>query len=542
MNQDYYDSAQLWLNKIHEIVSYRKPSVFSYYLTSRQAEVYYYNNLEQLGLQEAKRALSIATILNDDYLEADACNFCGLFLVNRGETSQAIYYFKRGISLTPVNTTGGKTIDLTSPHHLYGNLSEAYFKLGNTERALFYAEKSLIAAREIGNGRGMANALLNKGMYTLNQGTTDSSFSYLEMARQETENSEDFDVELNAYGLLAKCFLLKNDREGALQLLDSGFQLMEEHKHLNSFYALFFLDYASKVYTGYGAYRQLAATLAKRSEIQEATRLRNNEQYETIMMTGLKNETRILHMAVNEAAYEKSLATTRLYLLVLIFVLLVSGFIAYRYYSRQKLKLALVRNKISQDLHDEIGSTLSGIALYSYITREQSNKQQTEEVEKSLSIIEKNATDMVKKLNDIVWVVNPDYDSFESLLLRLEEYAVETAAAKQIAITTVRRNGSEKAKLSMDERKNTYLICKEAVNNAIKYSAASSISILATVESSQLIIRVEDNGKGFDTSDETLKGNGIINMAARAKEMNAGFTIDSQEGGTNIELRVKITR
>src|SRR5690606_23174275 len=72
METDHYDSAQVWLNKIYQKVSYRKPSLFTYFLTSRQAEVYYYNNLHQLGMQEALKAENIAKVLNDSLLIADA--------------------------------------------------------------------------------------------------------------------------------------------------------------------------------------------------------------------------------------------------------------------------------------------------------------------------------------------------------------------------------------------------------------------------------------------------------------------------------------
>jgi len=543
MNLDDYDSAQIWLNKIHEKVSYRNPSLFSYYLTSRQAEVYYYNNLVQLGLQEGQRALVIANSLNDNYLKADALNFCGLFLVNMDRTREAISYFREGIEMYPAEPVPSGYLPLTSPHHLYGNMSEAYGKLGQLDTAIFYANRSLIAAESVRNPRGVANALLNIGGYVLKKGYADSASSYFLLSREQAHQSGDFDIELTAIGSLAECAMDNNDMPGALRALQSGFDLMTGNTQLNSFYALFFLESAAKVYSESNAFEQLARTLAMRSEIQEATQLRNNRQYETIMMTGLRNETRILNLEITRAKHEQSLATTRSYLLILVFVLLAAGFIAYRYFTRQKLRLAVVRHKISQDLHDEIGSTLSGIAMYSYITRGQINDQQPDEVEKSLAIIEKNAIDMVKKLNDIVWVVNPGYDSLESLLLRLQEYAVETAAAKGIAIVMeLDENSIRNVKLSMNERRNIYLLCKEAVNNSIKYSACTVIAMTAGVDDSVLGLTIADNGSGFDTAAENNKGNGIVNMAARAKELDARFELTSSPGnGTIVGLMCKIT-
>lgn len=114
MNSDHYDSAQLWLNKIYTKVSYRKPSLFSYFLTSRQAEVYYYNNLHELGLQEAFKAENIALVLKDSLLLADAYNFIGLFYLNNNKTTNAIRYFKKGCCFVSSHLTMQNTLNFQS--------------------------------------------------------------------------------------------------------------------------------------------------------------------------------------------------------------------------------------------------------------------------------------------------------------------------------------------------------------------------------------------------------------------------------------------
>jgi len=95
MEIDQYDSSQTWLNKIAEVLPFKTPSVFSYFLSTRQAEVYYYNGLQRLGLQESERSLGIAQALHDSLLLADAYNFIGLFLINLDSNAAAIPYFKR---------------------------------------------------------------------------------------------------------------------------------------------------------------------------------------------------------------------------------------------------------------------------------------------------------------------------------------------------------------------------------------------------------------------------------------------------------------
>lgn len=93
---------------------------------------------------------------------------------------------------------------------------------------------------------------------------------------------------------------------------------------------------------------------------------------------------------------------------VVVFLLLSAAvYLFYRYRVRELKKLHAVRTKISQDLHDEVGATLSGISMYSHLTREQIKSGAVGEIDKSLGVIQHAATEMVNKLNDIVWVVNP---------------------------------------------------------------------------------------------------------------------------------------
>lgn len=542
MSLDHYDSAQLWLNRIHEKVSYRQPSLFSYFLTSRQAEVYYYNNLQQLGQQEAQRAVSIAEALKDSILRTDAYNFTGLFYTNMGKISEAIPYFKKGILLSRQPPFPPGYMELSNPHHLYGNLSEAFEKSGAPDSAIFYARLSLLKARGINHERGMTSAALSLANTFLDKQQTDSAVFYFNEAKAISIRSLDFDLELCAYGGLAGSASLKKDKQAALLWLQQGFDLLNQHPQLNSFYALLFLDQAARLYKQYGFYPQLAQTLERKSAIQTLTHQKNNQQYRSVLMTGLKNETRILNLEIAKAQHGRILATTRLYLVVLAILLMIAGFIAYRYYALQKLKVAHLRNKISQDLHDEVGATLSGIALYSYIARQQQQQLAHEQVIQSLDIIDKNATDMVKKLSDIVWVVNPVHDSLEGLIQRLEEYTLEMAAAKGIRVITEKEEQVKQIRLSMEQRKNIYLILKEAVNNAVKYSHCRHITLSTGLQNGYLTFCVKDDGIGFDLQNSS-KGNGLQNMQYRADELQASLEMKSlPDKGTTLTIVCKITQ
>ena len=96
-------------------------------------------------------------------------------------------------------------------------------------------------------------------------------------------------------------------------------------------------------------------------------------------------------------------------------------------------------------------------------------------------------------------------------------------------------------KLGVDERKNLYLIFKEAINNIAKYSGATLANILLHKTSHQFLMKIADNGKGFDNAKQHM-GNGLKNMRSRSGEMNAAFEIESSPTtGTNISLAIAIT-
>ncbi|MDN3588735.1 hypothetical protein QWY86_18785 [Pedobacter aquatilis] len=288
MNSDHYDSTQLWLNKIYAKVSYRKPLLFSYFLTSRQAEVYYYNNLHELGLQEAFKAENIAIVLKDSLLTADAYNFIGLFYLNSNKTANAIRYFKKGLQFCKQPPYNSKYIELSKPHHIYGNLSEAFEKIQQLDSAIFYSRASLQKAQEISSERGVATANLNLGLSFIPKQQIDSAKKYFEQTKLTSIKSSDFDVELNSYGGLAHCASEIGDKSTAFKQLSVGFNLLKKYPQLNDFYSLMFLETALKIYRKYGNNEELIKTLELKTQIQTATYERNNTQIQTILLTGIK--------------------------------------------------------------------------------------------------------------------------------------------------------------------------------------------------------------------------------------------------------------
>jgi signal transduction histidine kinase len=196
-----------------------------------------------------------------------------------------------------------------------------------------------------------------------------------------------------------------------------------------------------------------------------------------------------------------------------------------------------IRLRISRDIHDEVGATLSGVALFSEIAKQKMKEHKDKDAGEYLQYISDNSKEMVEKMSDIIWTINPKNDSFERIIFKLQSYAMNLCEGKGIQlhfdIDEVLRTYSP----AMQTRKNIYLLMKEAINNAVKYSGAKNIFLSLKKEKEMLRAEVKDDGKGF-VRDEIDAGNGISNMEARARELVALFKIDSQPGkGTIVQLQ-----
>jgi ligand-binding sensor domain-containing protein/signal transduction histidine kinase len=221
-------------------------------------------------------------------------------------------------------------------------------------------------------------------------------------------------------------------------------------------------------------------------------------------------------------------------------VILVAGFVLfsiYRYKVRELLRLERLRTRIASDLHDDVGSTLSSISILSDILAQQIENPQSA---KMLGSIGSNAHKMLEKIDDIVWVVNPTNDKFQNLGLRIREFAIPLFESKNIQSEILFDKQMNNLQLPMELRRNIYLIAKEAINNAIKYSDCKSVKILFRQYQPGLIMEIRDDGKGFNPETLTSR-NGMKNMKLRAGQINSAIEITSAPGkGTQITLTVKL--
>jgi ligand-binding sensor domain-containing protein/two-component sensor histidine kinase len=220
----------------------------------------------------------------------------------------------------------------------------------------------------------------------------------------------------------------------------------------------------------------------------------------------------------------------------------------YRYRINEILSRQAIRNKIAQDLHDSVGSTLSSIGVYSQVAKIYNEQNKNDMLKDALEKISETSGNMISEMSDIVWTINPRNDNMPVMLQRMESFAKPLLAAKNIQLHFEYDPGIESLALGMTQRKNFYLIFKEAVNNAVKYSSCLNLFVTIRVRNFRLEMLIRDDGAGCEMNRmnehyrHSLSGNGLKNMSVRAREMKGSCEMFSSPGkGATVKLQFPIT-
>jgi len=222
-----------------------------------------------------------------------------------------------------------------------------------------------------------------------------------------------------------------------------------------------------------------------------------------------------------------------------IFLLLLVLYFIHRLRVNKLLAVEKLRNRVARDLHDDMGSTLSTINILSSMAKTKIGTD-IAKANEYISKISDNSQRMMDAMDDIVWSIKPSNDSMTKIVARMREFATNVLEAKEIELDFQVDEAVYDVSLNMEARRDFYLVFKEAVNNAAKYSGANSVTLVLRVEQKYLVMQVRDDGRGFDP-EVADGGNGLGNMQKRADAMHAQLHITSSIGaGATVEMRIPV--
>lgn len=548
MNVSNYDSAQYIISGIMTQSELTITPTEMYIMRCFEAEILYYNALFEQGLNTMLWGLDLAKELNNPRYIGNSHNFIGLFMMNLGRHQEAIYHFKQAAEFISPNETNDY---LSQKYHAYGNLGECYLKLNEPDSAIIYSLKSLEEASTKKKERGIALAQYNIAEAEILKGNLTKAASIAKEGYNYISNTQHRDVVQYFCATLMKIYTLDNKSDSVNYWLNLG---LEENK--NPFNTdLSRLTYLQSSFDAAVSLNQLALAQQFLREINSLQQFLNNKQ-QTQRISILKDyyeKNNRLALAAQESEIQSSKLKLRSGIIVtlgIVAALLLILFLIFRKNSLQKQHITLLqqkeemfreRNRIASDLHDDIGAALSSIRIYSGAAQNQLNANLTETA-KLIERINSSSSGMMERMSDIVWSINPKDDSFESIILRMKTFATELLASASISVLYDIDHSVSSAKASALLKRNLYLIFKESINNTVKYSGATKVKVSLKINNKQLILTIEDNGKGFEYS-KIEKGNGLINMNVRTQALHGHCEIISAiEEGTTIKISIPMTK
>jgi two-component system, NarL family, sensor histidine kinase UhpB len=479
-----------------------------------------------LELDYAFRALSLSKKINKPLTTGYANGMLSDYHYNLSEYSTSLVYWRKVV----------KIIEHSFPDDLYsawGGLARIFDGMNQTDSAMFYAKKS-----------------------------------YNRMKVAQHPNAYEVRAALLTYTLLGNVYASKSDYDSALFFywksiaesppLHLDVNTIDCYNGLASVYkATGKLDssvfYARKIIVSRTA-RFYPTSQLKAANLLSDIYARQNAPDSTLkylrMATGLKDSlfNREKMLAIHGLLYKEQEKQQEIksaemklenqftiyFLLAAFIILLVVAGIVLKV--KRQTQLQNMRNSIADDLHDDIGSTLSSISIMSELAKAKSPD--------SLSLLEsigESTVTIQENMSDIVWAIKSGNDRFENVVQRMNQFAAEILEAKNIELDFKSDPSLSASRLSMEQRKNVYLFFKEAVNNAVKYAGAKKISIDLRQKGHLAEMNICDDGRGFDTT-KTFNGNGMNSLKKRAAELKGSFKIVSGENeGTVVGLTFKIT-
>lgn len=534
------------------------------------------------ALSLADSALKYIALTHDTRFEGFIYNLKANVYMQTGQNEEALKSYLTCIS--KAEKQGDQRLLLM----VYSNLSVLYEGLTQYNKQLEYARKQFNLAVKIRNTDEIAFACAAISDYFSQTHQPDSLEKYAKLMKQACQGTQDPSLPLMLANITGSMYLAKKEYQKAIpefrkamvlnQQRGDSIELIRAWINLGLAYkkdgmgkmAVSFLDPATKMARRLGekllereATKVLAESYAVARDFEKAYKTQmdyqalsdealNQQSQENLQdlearFQSEKKEANI-RLLTKENALKASEAEQRkternLILLASLATMGFGLFLANRYLARRRLaarQAELVnRLRLSADLHDDVGATLSSISIYTEAIRTKLQNGQTERVAELVGKIGENARETVATLGDIVWNLNPMNDSAQKLFNRMESMAAILLSAQNTRLHFEVDPALEEVEFSLEAKQNLYLLYKEIINNAAKYAQASEVSASLKKSGSLLILHISDNGKGFEETTQN-EGNGLRNIRKRAENWKGTASITSHSNGTSVVVSLPL--
>ncbi|GAB3249376.1 hypothetical protein GCM10027347_06430 [Larkinella harenae] len=458
---------------------------------------------------------------------------------NMQKPQQALPYYQQALRLMQAeNNVRGMSI-------IENNMGICYDYLERYDQSLMYYKRALKHAEEVKFELLQGDILVNIGLALNLAKRSQEAIPYVERSLAIGRRQENKSTMATAYFNLGRIYEDLKQYKPAEENLKKALQLVKELEQPDKI-----TDYTQALADLYGGMKNFQEAylfqLEKNKQTDSATTVRTNAEvqrliahYETekkeAQIKILRQQAQLRNDELEQQRFQRNASLAGGALL-----LLLGGAVTAWLLNRARLRRLedslKLRKQIAHDLHDEVGSTLSSISLLSGHTDELLSQNRPETAQKMVQKIYTDARQILESIDEIIWTINPGNDSLPRIALRLQEYAQPLMESKNIQFSFAINPALDQAPISMEVRRGLYLIGKEAINNLIKYSNATQATIRFDYDKGQIMVLIEDNGRGFTPEQQTTR-TGQQSMQQRARALGGELTVQSApDDGTRIRL------
>jgi signal transduction histidine kinase len=432
------------------------------------------------------------------------------------------------------------------------NITDMYYTTDRLDSAGSAALRALPIAEALHDNTSLAYAYLNLGNISKRRKNFSLAESYLSRAIHLGETFGISNALAAAYQGIAEMYMVLKQPAKAQPYLEKQFALAKKMNSTEEIteavwnlsenaYTLHHYEQAYQYQKLYSTYRDSSFYQStSRSFAEMESKYQAEKKEEEILL--LKKDQLLANLSMQRHKNFQAGSIIVLSLLVLIGGLVLNR---YRILNRTRglIELEKMRNTIARDLHDDIGSNLTSINILSKLSLQEKangNGNGDSQMTVNMQKIKTRSAAIMDSMGDLVWTISPENDSIDQMVLRMNEFTTEILEPLDIGYTFQKEGSFSAIKLDIKQRKDIYLLFKEAVNNAAKYSRCRQLSVELRQDQSFLRLKIADDGTGFNEL-QVKNGNGLRNMRARAANMGARFSIDTAIGkGTLIVVEVPI--
>jgi signal transduction histidine kinase len=535
---DYDDSAQSWIYKLIELNSTKANDTIDYFIHSRQTEIFYFSNLMQFARSSVNKTVAVAQKIKDSALIADAFAFKSYIyeeLDSIAEAKSAVVMAKKYFPKFPKVYK----LSLIRYSQIINQVAQLYVKLQVADSAYQYNTAAYNLAIRDSTQRAINMCNSTFGNIFMLQLKYDSALYFFKKSNEGCLLNRNYDIILWNTG--REIIIAKNDNATAYKLLLNGFALIDSLK-ISSFFQKLFYNDALSVFAESKNANAISIIQERIIALNAYESKDGNKLIQDISQKYVESENALLRSNFAALNNKRTITTFQVLSILLLASLIVLTF--YFFYRRKKNKLLEFvaqqqaieqeRTRLARELHDGLGSMLSGIKHSFSSIKNNIHLDNKQDAEFDTSIEKLNTS--INEIRNISHSMM-DTDSLlqNGLVNALRDYC-RSLSRPEILKVNFEEVALGNMALKDEQTFHVFRIVQELLQNILKHSQATAAIVQLSKNNNELNITVEDNGIGFDINKTVLKkGIGLKNVADRLKIINGKMDIKStSESGTSI--------